>query len=139
MSKLSEELREAFRAANLRSTAQRYAVLEFLVRNAGNATAGEIFEAVNRGDPRASRATVYNSLRSLAHAGLVRELMAEGNAARFDANIHPHHHFVCDRCRRVDDIPWFAIPPRSLKAARNGREVRHYEVVFRGVCANCKP
>ena len=65
------ELERAFEAADLRPTAQRYAVLEYLAKYEVHATADEIFAAVNCNDPRASRATVYNNLRSLAKAGLV--------------------------------------------------------------------
>ena len=107
MSKLSKELDEAFQSAELRPTAQRYAVLEFLTQDAVHATAEEIFQAVNRNDPRASRATVYNSLRCLEKAGLVREVVSEGKAARYDANLHHHHHFLCRHCGAVEDITWF--------------------------------
>ena len=137
MSKLSEQLTAAFRGAGLRTTPQRYAVLEHLARRRVHATADEIFLAVNRTDPRASRATVYNSLRSLEKAGLVREVMSEGKAARYDASLHRHHHFVCERCGIVEDIEWFDLPPAAAQAALGGREVRHYDIVFRGVCENC--
>ena len=62
-------------------------LLEFLAGHAVHATAEEIFDAVNRRDPRASRATVYNNLRALAKAALVREVMSEGKAARLDAKL----------------------------------------------------
>jgi Fe2+ or Zn2+ uptake regulation protein len=133
-----EELDQAFRTAALRPTAQRYAVLEFLVRRNVHATADEIFHAVNRSDPRASRATVYNNLHSLAKAGLVREVTGEGNAARFDANLHPHHHFVCERCGGVDDVPWFDLPAGAASSALGKREIRSYQILFRGVCARCR-
>lgn len=103
-----------------------------------HATADEIYRAVNRADPRTSRATVYNSLRSLAEAGLVREMASEGRAARFDANLDRHHHFVCDRCRVVDDIAWFDLPGASIKEALKKRDVRNYEVVFHGLCEDCR-
>ena len=138
MSKLSAQLEQAFQAAALRPTAQRYAVLEFLARHSVHATAEEIFAAVNRNDPRASRATVYNNLRSLAKAGLVREVMSEGKAARFDANLRRHHHFVCERCHTVEDISWFDLPPSAGRAALGGRDVSNYEIVFRGVCVRCR-
>ena len=138
MSKLSFELDEAFESAALRPTAQRYAVLEFLAEHAVHSTAGEIFRAVNRNDPRASRATVYNNLRSLARAGLVREVMSEGKAARFDANLRPHHHFICERCGTVEDISWFDLPISAGRSALGGRDVSKYEVVFRGACVRCR-
>lgn len=138
MSKLSVQLDQAFQAAALRPTAQRYAVLEFLAQHSVHATAEEIFAAVNRYDPRASRATVYNNLRSLAKAGLVREVISDGKAARFDANLRRHHHFVCERCHTVEDISWFDLPPSAGRTALGGRDVSNYEIVFRGVCVRCR-
>jgi Fur family peroxide stress response transcriptional regulator len=135
---LSAELDHAFQSAALRPTAQRYAVLEYLAQHTVHSTADEIFHAVNRNDPRASRATVYNNLRSLAKAGLVREVMSEGKAARFDANLRPHHHFICERCGTVEDISWFDLPAAAGRAALGGREVSTYEIVFRGACVRCR-
>jgi Fe2+ or Zn2+ uptake regulation protein len=132
---MSGELRQAFLAADVRPTVQRYAVLHYLARNRVHATAEEIFREVNRRDPRASRATVYNSLKSLARAGLVREVVSDGKAARFDASLHPHHHFVCERCGEVEDVAWFELP--AGKAPLGARQVRSFEVVFRGVCEKC--
>ena len=138
MSKLNAQLEQAFHSAALRPTAQRYAVLAFLAEHPVHATAEEIFSAVNRHDPRASRATVYNNLRSLAKAGLVREVTSQGKAARFDANLHRHHHFVCERCHAVEDISWFDLPPAAGRAALGGRDVTGYEIVFRGACVHCR-
>ena len=138
MSKLGAQLEQAFHSAALRPTAQRYAVLEFLVKHSAHATAEQIFGALNRNDPRASRATVYNNLRSLAKAGLVHEVMSEGKAARFDANLRPHHHFICERCHAVEDISWFDLPLSAGCAALGGRAVSNYEIVFRGACVRCR-
>ena len=97
-----------------------------LVRHRLHATADEIFAALNRDDPRASRATVYNSLRSLAHSGLVREVISDGKAARYDANVRRHHHFVCERCGGVEDIEWFDFPRTAGRPALGGRSVRTF-------------
>jgi Fe2+ or Zn2+ uptake regulation protein len=136
---LETEIREAFRGTALRPTAQRFAVLEYLARHPVHATVEEIHRAVNRTNPRASRATVYNNLRDLARRGLVRELASQGRASRFDANLHRHHHFVCEECGRIEDVVWFDLPPAAAKAVPGGRTVRRYEVIFRGVCAKCVP
>jgi len=135
--KQRSDLDQHFQRAGLRSTPQRRDVLEYLVRKPIHATADEIFEALTRRDPRVSRATVYNVLRDLSRTGLVRQAPGEGKAARFDANLHRHHHFVCDQCGGVEDIEWFDIPVSSWKAAAQGRRVREPEVVLHGVCARC--
>ena len=75
-------IKRSLEDSGLRCTPQRYAVMAFLMEHTGHPTAAEIFEAVNRVDPRSSRATTYNNLRDLVQAGLVREVAVEGRAAR---------------------------------------------------------
>jgi Fur family transcriptional regulator, peroxide stress response regulator len=70
----ADAIKHSLADSGLRSTPQRYALMAFLTGQATHPTAAEIFEAVNRIDPRSSRATVYNNLRDLVQAGLVREV-----------------------------------------------------------------
>jgi Fur family peroxide stress response transcriptional regulator len=130
------DLPSAFRTAGLRSTPQRRAMLRCLSDSPVHATAEEILVALNRTDPRASRATVYNNLRALEGAGLVREVVSVGKAARFDVNFHRHHHFLCERCGAVEDIEWFDLPAAARRAL-GARRVRHFDIVFRGLCGAC--
>ena len=120
----------------MRCTPQRYAVMAFLTDSNRHPTAAEIFDAVNRVDPRSSRATTYNNLRDLVQAGLVREVAVEGRAARFDARGMRHHHFICDRCGNVEDVEWFDVP-RPAAAFLGKRVLRECELIFRGLCTRC--
>jgi len=131
-------IKQSLEANGLRCTAQRYAVMAFLMDHKGHPTAAEIFRAVNRVDPRSSRATTYNNLRDLVKAGLVREVAVEGRAGRFDLAGMRHHHFICDRCGNVEDMQWYSVPrpaPRSL----GKRIVRECQLIVRGLCTNCAP
>jgi len=134
----AEAIKRSLRASGLRCTPQRYAVMAFLMEHNRHPTAVEIFEAVNRVDPRSSRAATYNNLRDLAQAGLVREVAVEGRAARFDAKGMRHHHFICDRCSNVEDIAWYDVP-RPASGSLGKRIVRECEVIFRGLCPKCAP
>ena len=120
----------------MRCTPQRYAVMAFLMECYRHPTAAEIFEAVNRVDPRSSRATTYNNLRDLVHAGLVREVAVEGRAARFDVKGMRHHHFICDQCGNVEDMEWFAVP-KPDSGSLGKRVIRECELIFRGLCVKC--
>jgi Fur family transcriptional regulator, peroxide stress response regulator len=132
----AEAIKKSLEGGGLRCTPQRYAVMAFLMEQASHPTAAEIFKAVNRLDPRCSRATTYNNLRDLVQAGLVREVAAEGRAARFDAKAAPHHHFICDRCGSVEDLEWYDVPgPASGSLGK--RVLRGYELIFRGLCTKC--
>jgi Fe2+ or Zn2+ uptake regulation protein len=129
-------IKRSLEDSGLRCTPQRYAVMAFLMDHTGHPTAAEIFEAVNRVDPRSSRATTYNNLRDLVKAGLVREVAVEGRAGRFDAKGMRHHHFVCDRCGSVEDVEWYDVP-RPASRSLGKRVLRECEVIFRGLCARC--
>ena len=132
----AETIRHLLDANEVKFTTQRYCVMAFLMENPGHPTAAEIFDGVNRLDPRSSRATVYRNLRELVEAGLVREVAVEGRSARFDVKGMRHHHFICDRCGEVEDMEWFDVPqPRASSSGK--RIVREYEVIVRGLCVKC--
>jgi Fur family peroxide stress response transcriptional regulator len=130
-------IEEAFKRAGVRRTPQRFFVLEHLLTRPEHATVEELWVALNKRHARASRATVYNSVHALVDAGLVREFTLDGNAARYDANLEPHHHFVCNRCGAVEDVEWFDIPVQ-LRSRADKRRIRTYEVILRGECARCR-
>jgi Fur family transcriptional regulator, peroxide stress response regulator len=129
-------IKRSLEGSGLRCTAQRYAVMAFLMEHKGHPTAAEILEAVNRADPRSSRATTYNNLRDLVKAGLVREVAVEGRSGRFDVTGMRHHHFVCDRCGNVEDMEWYDVPKPASRSLGK-RVVRECQLIFRGFCAKC--
>jgi Fur family peroxide stress response transcriptional regulator len=134
----AEAIKRFLASSGLRCTPQRFAVMAFLMENERHPTAAEIFEAVNRMDPRSSRATTYNNLRDLVKAGLVREVAVEGRSARFDAKGMRHHHFICDHCGIVEDLEWYDVP-KPASSSLDKRIVRECELIFRGLCARCAP
>src|SRR4030081_1277517 len=129
----AEAIKRSLESSGLRCTPQRYAVMAFLMEHTSHPTALEIFEAVNRVDPRSSRATTYNNLRDLVQAGLVRGVGVEGRGARFDAKVIRHPHFIRDRCGNVEDMEWYDVPgPASDSLGK--RVLRECELIFRGFC-----
>ncbi len=126
------------REAELRLTPQRFAVLEYLARAEGHPTADQIAAEINRRFPRASRATVYNTLAALREAGLVREVVLDDGVARYESNTEAHHHFVCRACGRLEDVPPEAFKAPSRVELEGGHEVEAVEIVLRGLCAACK-
>ena len=129
------ELSRRLKEHGLRVTLPRLAVLEHLASTKSHPTAEEVSAAVNRAVPTASRASVYNVLHSLAGAGLVEELVFDDAVTRYDANLAPHHHFVCASCGRVVDVDWKAAT--ALGESAEGHRVESASVTFRGVCRDC--
>jgi Fur family peroxide stress response transcriptional regulator len=127
------------RASGLKLTPQRMAIVRELA-DPTHPTAQELFERLRVALPTMSFATVYNTLDALASAGLCAALSLAPGPSRFDPNMKPHHHAVCDRCGEVRDIPSAAVrAPTAARAlpAAPGFEVRSVEQIYRGVCAHC--
>lgn len=134
---IRQQIEERVRAVGLKLTPQRFAVLDFLVRTSEHPTADQISAAVNSRFPRASRATIYNTLNALRDAGLVHEVYLDDAVARFDANIDQHHHFVCRVCDKLEDVPFEVMGELTPARLGRGYKVENYEIVLRGVCAAC--
>jgi Fe2+ or Zn2+ uptake regulation protein len=131
------------RTAGLKLTPQRMAIVRALAADRSHPTAQELYERLRQALPTMSFATVYNTLDTLRAAGLCSALSLTPGSGRFDPNMEPHHHAVCDACGAVTDIPFRSSGPPSLgqrRAATSGApgfEVRAVERVFRGLCAAC--
>jgi Fur family peroxide stress response transcriptional regulator len=128
------------RAAGLKLTPQRMAVVRALAGDTSHPTAQELFERLRPALPTMSFATVYNTLSALREAGLCAALSLVPGSGRFDPNMEAHDHAVCDGCGAVTDVP-LGTPARgarrALAAGAPGFEVRAVEQVFRGLCARC--
>jgi Fur family peroxide stress response transcriptional regulator len=117
-------------------TIQRVAVLDFLEKNRIHPTAEEIYIGVKDRFPSLSKATVYNVLDALKHAGAVRELTIARQAARYDINTSLHPHFMCRVCGKVYDIDL----PLSFHEGDiiDGHQVESVQTYAYGVCADCR-
>src|SRR5882672_8910477 len=79
-------------------TRQRSLVLDVIQREDSHPTAAEVFHAARQAMPGISFATVYNSLRYLKEAGLVREITFGNGASRYDSETDRHDHAICSSC-----------------------------------------
>ncbi len=123
----------------LKVTPQRFAILRFLQQTEDHPTADQLVEFLNRDLPMTSRATVYNTLGTLKDVGLVREVTHEAGVLRYDANIDPHHHFICRTCGRFDDLDWNLFGSLDLQPlAGRYPQIENIEVIIRGVCRECQ-
>ena len=124
----------AVRAAGLKATPQRLAIIRELAGDASHPTAQELYDRLRLVLPTMSFATVYNTLSSLSDAGLCAARSLTRGPARFDPNMAPHDHAVCDGCAAVMDVP-HGSAQQALQLA--GFEVRAVERIYRGWCVNC--
>jgi Fur family peroxide stress response transcriptional regulator len=119
----------------VKPTPQRVVITEYLMGTDCHPTADQILEAVSEKLPVAlSRATVYNTLKTLVDAGVIQEVLTEPGRARYDANVSDHHHFVDVKTGQIMDVPHDAVP--QLRNQLGGKfKVHNYTVTFFGELA----
>ncbi len=131
-----EELVTELKNKNIRLSHQRLKVLEYLTQNYTHPTADQIYNGLHHEVPTLSKTTVYNTLNSLAEAGLVRTINIEDNEIRYDISTGDHGHFKCKSCRKIYD---FEVDINSIKATDlNGFEINDKNIYFKGICPQCQ-
>ena len=124
-----------YRREMQRSTRQRRAIQEVLETSGRPLSPKEIVElAASQGMPL-SLTTVYRSVKGLLEQGELTSVEVPGQPARYEApGLAHHHHFHCEDCGRVFDIPGCHAHVEDVPP---GFEVRHHEVVLYGSCPDC--
>jgi Fe2+ or Zn2+ uptake regulation protein len=132
------EYQQMLRGAALRVTRPRVAVLS-AVHARPHADTDSIIDAV-RGDlPKVSHQAVYDSLRTLTDAGLVRRIQPAGSVARYESRVGDnHHHIVCRSCGTIADADCAAGEAPCLTASDDGGfAIDEAEVIYWGLCPAC--
>ena len=133
-----DELEMLLRGAALRVTRPRVAVLE-AVHTESHADTEAITRAARRALPSVSHQAVYDVLRVLTEAGLVRRIQPAGSTARYEARVGDnHHHVVCRSCGVVADVDCAVGEAPCLTAeVDHGFVIDEAEVVYWGYCPDC--
>jgi len=134
-----ETIVQGLKEKGLRVTPQRFAVYANLLHRTDHPTADQILQDLNGDAPRSSQATVYSALQALHQAGLIREVFLESGVCRYDANVHPHHHFRCRVCGTIVDLVWDSFTPLDLSQLAAPVQAETYEVIVQGHCDRCGP
>jgi Fur family ferric uptake transcriptional regulator len=125
------------RQAALRVTRPRVAVLT-AVHDHPHADTDTIIGVVRADLGAVSHQAVYDVLRALTAAGLVRCLQPKGSVARYEARVGDnHHHVVCRSCGAITDVDCAVGYAPCLTADGSTYEIDEAEVMFWGRCPRC--
>lgn len=134
----SVESEQLLRGADLRVTRPRLAVLN-AVYGSPHADTNSIVDATRVELGEVSVQAVYDVLRALTDAGLVRRIQPPGSVARYEARVGDnHHHVVCRLCGAIADVDCAAGETPCLTASEDhGYAIDEAEVVYWGRCPEC--
>jgi Fur family transcriptional regulator, stress-responsive regulator len=133
-------LEDRMRAAGLRVTSGRVAVLRAL-GDRPHTDAEQLHRMLLSTDDAAlTLQAVHNVLGDLTRAGLLRRIEPERSPALYERRVGDnHHHVVCTSCGAVGDIDCvIGHAPCLTPSDDNGFVIDAADVVFRGLCANCR-
>jgi Fur family ferric uptake transcriptional regulator len=135
------EYQERLRAAGLRSTSPRVAVLRELESATSPLSHADLVEAL--GDEGYDRVTIYRNLTDLTEAGLVVRADLGDHVWRFElrreekSHQGSHPHFTCTDCGAVACLPPESVRLASTKGAPKAVMARSVDIQLRGLCDRC--
>jgi Fur family transcriptional regulator, stress-responsive regulator len=134
----SSELERMLRGASLRVTRPRVAVLA-AVYDHPHADTHSIVGVVREHLAEVSVQAVYDVLRALTDAGLVRRIHPPGSVARYESRVGDnHHHVVCRSCGVIADVDCaVGAAPCLTPSGDHGFAVDEAEVTYWGLCSGC--
>ncbi len=133
-----------FGVANIMRTnysPKREAIYEIIASTKVHPDAERIYSEVKKTYPEISLGTVYRNLVHLRNSGKIKSLGVIKGCERFDADMSPHSHFICNTCGRVIDVgDLFSIYTQRLDKIVEKElcvEVESHDLVFYGICGSC--
>jgi Fe2+ or Zn2+ uptake regulation protein len=129
---------QQLRSADLRVTRPRIAVLT-AVHDHPHADTDSILGAVRADLGEVSHQAVYDVLKALTAAGLVRRIQPSGSVARYESRIGDnHHHVVCRSCGAIADVDCaVGGAPCLTPSDHHGFSIDEAEVIYWGTCSEC--
>lgn len=134
----SPDVETALRDASLRVTRPRAAVLTAVYEHP-HADTDSIIGAARASLGEVSHQAVYDALRALTAAGLVRRIQPSGSVARYESRVGDnHHHVVCRSCGAIADVDCAVASTPCLTASDDhGFAIDEAEVTYWGTCPAC--
>ena len=132
------DVENALRGAALRVTRPRVSVLTALYAHP-HADTDTVIRAVRDDLGDVSHQAVYDVLRALTGAGLIRRIEPSGSVARYESRVGDnHHHDVCRSCGSIADVDCaVGDTPCLIASDDHGFTIDEAEVTYWGLCPTC--
>ena len=101
-------------------------------------TAEAVYNALKEENPKLSLGTVYRNLNALCENGMLTRVEVPKGPERFDGNLHPHDHLICECCGKVVDIPEEITVDLSQVEKATGLSITGHSTIYKGLCTDCK-
>ena len=117
-------------------TKQRQLVFDTIVNSPYHLTAEQIYTIAKEQMPSIAVGTVYRNLGILTDERYIRKIEIAGGPDRYDKNLSPHEHMICDICGNVSDVCDCSINDILCNITDN--TMTSYELTIHYVCEDCR-
>jgi Fur family ferric uptake transcriptional regulator len=133
-------LLEALQTRGLRLTNARRELAGLIADQAGHFSAADLATEAHERDLVVGRATIFRTLDVLSAAGVVERIdLPTGDHAYLTCEPSHHHHIVCSRCGRSDDVADAGLRSVVRDVARQtGYRVDDHRLELFGLCPTCQ-
>lgn len=138
MIKEIKTLKKELKNADLKITPARLAAMEVFTIHKKPIDAQHIINDLQKG-LTVDRVTVYRMLNTFSEKNLIRKISFGENKTLYELNISDHHHLICQKCKRVEDVADCDISSfeKNIKK-RKGFAVSSHSLEFFGICVHCQ-
>ncbi len=136
-----EDILVTLRQRGYRTTQTRRAVISLLLRARQPLGALDIYDALGKRSGGKDKVTVYRELAVLEKEGILQGTQFVDGVKRYCLrSMGHHHHLVCLRCRRIQDVEMeHDLDMLEKKISRDKSfTVQSHTLEFYGLCARCK-
>ncbi len=133
-----EKFYNSCKECGIKITNQRLEIYREIACASDHPSAEDIHKRVKKIIPMMSLDTVYRTLALFEKCGIISRVHPLDDRCRFDPNTKQHHHFICLRCKKVEDFYWPGFdrlhPPDEIASLGLAQS---QSVEIQGICNDC--
>ncbi len=131
--------KELIKSKGLRITPARIAVLQVLESSPHPIDIPALLKGVERKKILADQATIYRIIEHFIQKNLIKRIQFNEKKFYYEAKLYDHHHAICEKCHKVEDILRCSIDRIEREIEKNtGFRVKSHSLEYFGICKNCQ-
>ena len=139
MKKAPHDFASLLRAYSYKATPGRVAILAVLEKNRRPLSVPDIHKELKS---KVDQVTIYRTLETFAESGIVRKIDLQHSHTHYEIVLghDHHHHIVCKKCGKVEDIELYKIETfekDALKKSKLFSTIKNHSLEFFGICNAC--
>ncbi|MCD6549044.1 MAG: transcriptional repressor [Thermodesulfobacterium sp.] len=140
-SEIVKDFKNFIKKKGLKYTSEREEILKEILKSKQHFDVDELYMKLRKKGSKVSKASVYRTIPLLVEAGYIQEVYKQDSRSYYEVTLDklPHIHFICIKCKSVDEIIDDYLAERIQEEAKNRNYTPlTYHLEIFGICHKCK-